>query len=216
MDWLTNTWVVSLISAIVSTVFVDGLRKFIGRKEYLKRVKKANEVMIHTLKNLISEGEKPSIHLIDSLVSAYAKSFKIKVNSMYSISEILDHLIKEIFETNFISIDQKMVISNNLLELKKVYLKEKDEFAPIETEFGTITFDKGIKQLKEMQKIKRNLAVFSVIFICFLTVYLAIMTHPELRKILQDNLQLIKNISVLLIAIGFVTLILKIGFSKPK
>lgn len=43
MNWLTNPWIVSLLTAIASTVIVNFLSNFLGKKDYIRRVDKANK-----------------------------------------------------------------------------------------------------------------------------------------------------------------------------
>ncbi|UTY64744.1 hypothetical protein [Bacillus velezensis] len=217
MAWITNPWIVSLITAIVSTFIVNSLTKFFGRKDYIKRVNRANNQIINTLKDFISEGENPSLPLLESLSAANAKSNKVKQHSLYSIDDILDLLIKDISETNFLSIDQKIEISNNLLDLKRDIKTKQDEeleFKPIITDKGIITFDKGIKQIKEMDKIKRNMTTTSLIYIACLISYMTIMKYPKLSGFFQNNLSMIKDISIAIVVIVLISFMIKFGYSK--
>ncbi|MFD6431039.1 hypothetical protein ACFWEF_20470 [Bacillus velezensis] len=136
---------------------------------------------------------------------------------MYSIDDILDLLIKDISETNFLSIDQKIEISNNLLDLKRDIKTKQDEeleFKPIITDKGIITFDKGIKQIKEMDKIKRNMTTTSLIYIACLISYMTIMKYPKLSGFFQNNLSMIKDISIAIVVIVLISFMIKFGYSK--
>ncbi|UQZ53293.1 hypothetical protein C2H96_01700 [Bacillus subtilis] len=205
MNWLTNPWIVSLLTAIASTVIVNFLSNFLGKKDYIRRVDKANKELIIALKNIISEGEIPSKPLLESLSSAYSKSNNIKKNSMNSVSEILDHLIKEIFETNFLSIDQKSDIANKLLAMK-----EDSIIHSIETRDGKVDVrivDKSEQKLKELQKIKQSFATVVLLYLSILMIYLLMSEFTNVIDYLQNN-QLIEISLVVLAALIIIVLLI--------
>ncbi|MBR0629916.1 hypothetical protein [Bacillus altitudinis] len=117
-------WVITFIFGLVTTVINSFVLKLFNRKEYKNRVEIANSELNKTLKNFISEaGEIPNVFLIETLCVAYSKSYKIKKGDMNNVQNVVDLLIKEVFETSFLSSSQKSKISNELLELKETYLK---------------------------------------------------------------------------------------------
>ncbi|MBS4217498.1 hypothetical protein KHA96_04125 [Bacillus sp. FJAT-49711] len=72
--------------------------------------------MIGLLILFISEGELPSLKILNSLLSSLSRKYNVKLQDMNSIKEILEDLIREIFDTNFIAIDKKTSISESLEE----------------------------------------------------------------------------------------------------
>ncbi|WP_289407635.1 hypothetical protein [Bacillus pumilus] len=83
--------------------------------------------LIRTVKNFVSEGQIPSILLIESLSQAYSESNNVKRSEMNNVDQVINHLLKDIFETNFISVQQKSDISKQLMDLKEHSLDEEVE-----------------------------------------------------------------------------------------
>lgn len=112
----------TLIFGLISTIITSFLFKFLDRKEYKNKVEIANSELIKTLKYFISEGEALNIPLIETLCISYSQSYKIKSRDMNKVVDVINHLIKEVFETSFLSSSQKSKISVELLELKELSL----------------------------------------------------------------------------------------------
>ncbi|MGW6675584.1 hypothetical protein [Bacillus altitudinis] len=109
----------TFILGLIYTVINSFIMRFLDRKEYKNRVEIANSELNKTLKNYISEGEIPSVSLIETLCMAYSKSYKIKFKDINNLENVINRLIREIFETSFLPSSQKSKISEELLELKE-------------------------------------------------------------------------------------------------
>lgn len=110
-----TTFILGLIYSVINSFIM----RFLDRKEYKNRVEIANSELNKTLKNYISEGEIPSVSLIETLCMAYSKSYKIKIKDINNIENVINRLIREIFETSFLPSSQKSKISEELLKLKE-------------------------------------------------------------------------------------------------
>ncbi|WP_338703930.1 hypothetical protein [Bacillus altitudinis] len=119
MDFLSNAWVISFVTTVISTFFINSIVYFFKRKYYKKRIANANMELIRTVKNFVSEGQIPSVLLIQSLSQAYSESNSVKRSEMNNVDQVINHLLKDIFETNFISVQQKSDISKELMDLKE-------------------------------------------------------------------------------------------------
>ncbi|RAU04221.1 hypothetical protein DEJ55_11095 [Bacillus pumilus] len=119
MDFLSNSWVISFVTTVVSSFFINSVVYFFKRKYYKKRIANANMELIRTVKNFVSEGQIPSVLLIESLSQAYSESNSVKRSEMNNVDQVINHLLKDIFETNFISVQQKSDISKELMDLKE-------------------------------------------------------------------------------------------------
>ncbi|WP_433917267.1 hypothetical protein [Bacillus altitudinis] len=124
MDFLSNSWVISFVTTVVSSFFINSVVYFFKRKYYKKRIANANMELIRTVKNFVSEGQIPSVLLIESLSQAYSESNSVKRSEMNNVDQVINHLLKDIFETNFISVQQKSDISKELMDLKEQLLDE--------------------------------------------------------------------------------------------
>ncbi|WP_224925840.1 hypothetical protein [Bacillus pumilus] len=125
-----NPWIVGIGGGIISGLFVFYMTNFIfnkiSKKDYFIKVHQSNKEMIGLLILSISEGELPSLKILNSLLSSLSRKYNVKLQDMYSIKEILEDLIREIFDTNFIAIDKKISISESLEE--KIIQIESEEY----------------------------------------------------------------------------------------
>ncbi|USK48878.1 hypothetical protein LIT38_20425 [Bacillus sp. CMF12] len=124
MNW-NNEWFVGISVGLISGLILFFIQLFvtskIGKKEYYKRVTQANNEVLAILKSAISEEEYPSIQIFNGLISSIARKHNVKYSDLNSVPDILEDLIREVFETNFMSIDKKISSSNKLIELKLSY-----------------------------------------------------------------------------------------------
>ncbi|GLF90021.1 hypothetical protein Saga11_12800 [Bacillus safensis] len=127
MDFLSNSWVISFVTTVISSFFINSVVYFFKRKYYKKRIANANMELIRTVKNFVSEGQIPSVLLIESLSQAYSESNSVKRSEMNNVDQVINHLLKDIFETNFISVQQKSDISKELMDLKEHSLDKEVE-----------------------------------------------------------------------------------------
>ncbi|MCP1147378.1 MULTISPECIES: hypothetical protein [Bacillus] len=125
MDFLSNAWVISFVTTVISSFFINSVVYFFRRKYYKKRIANANMELIRTVKNFVSEGQIPSVLLIESLSQAYSESNSVKRSEMNNVDQVINHLLKDIFETNFISVQQKSNIAKQLMDLKENLLGDK-------------------------------------------------------------------------------------------
>ncbi|GMG79561.1 hypothetical protein [Bacillus safensis] len=127
MDFLSNSWVISFVTTVISSFFINSVVYFFKRKYYKKRIANANMELIRTVKNFVSEGQIPAVLLIESLSQAYSESNKVKRSEMINVDQVINHLLKDIFESNFISVQQKSDISKELMDLKEHSLDKEVE-----------------------------------------------------------------------------------------
>lgn len=116
-----NPWFIGIGGGIVSSLLVYVITNIIvnkvSRKEYYSKVKEANREIIVLLIMSVSEERIPSLPVIKSLLKSLTRSYGIKEGDLNGLQETLEDLIKEIFETKFISNDKKNELSESLIEL---------------------------------------------------------------------------------------------------
>ncbi|WP_052400756.1 hypothetical protein [Oceanobacillus jeddahense] len=126
-----NPWIISILASIIGSVIYYLLYKIavklFGRSEYNKRVKEANHQLVAVLRNLISEGAIPSNQIIKALITSYSRSYSIKISDMYSVIDVKEELIKELFETSFIDVDRKLELSRALFDDSNVEYEKVQE-----------------------------------------------------------------------------------------
>ncbi|AMA67436.1 hypothetical protein AUC31_17645 [Planococcus rifietoensis] len=112
-----NPWFVGIATGLVVYFLTNYLSKFFSKKEYVKKVREANREIIVLLIMSVSEERIPSLPVIKSLLKSLARSYGVKEGDLNNIRETLEDLIKEIFETKFISNEKKNEISESLIKL---------------------------------------------------------------------------------------------------
>lgn len=117
-EFLQNAWVVGIGGGIISGIIVFFVTKYIAdRKDnsgYLKTIDLANKEVINMLKPYISDKGLPDVNILNSILSATSRKYKIKVNEMQSISTICEELICEIISNIYVSNDKKEEYMNEL------------------------------------------------------------------------------------------------------
>ena len=123
MSFFSSPWFVGiatgLVSGVITVLIVRGILPGEINKQYLARVNQANDEMIYALRLIISEQSLPARNVLMALISATAIKHNIKAEDMYTINSIINILIKEVMDTNFISSADKVHYCNVLIESKK-------------------------------------------------------------------------------------------------
>lgn len=122
MEFLSNNWFVGIVGGIISALLFFPLNEYLGKlvnkKEYKKLIKEANSKISKILIMSISEGKIPSPNVIDALLSSSAKKNGVRLKDINTVQETYDDLVYELFDTIFISVENKQILANRLIEEK--------------------------------------------------------------------------------------------------
>jgi len=125
LDW-NNPWVVGIGLAIFS-LFLSILARMLSRRifsrkdkeQYRLNIRAANQEIIHTLRLSIAESSIPPRKIVESLIRATGQSHGVKHEDIMTLTEFGDSLIKDVMDSNFISYQQKIKYSEEILEFSK-------------------------------------------------------------------------------------------------
>jgi hypothetical protein len=121
LSFLDNPWIVGIGGGLLSGGLVTvGSRVIFSRradKEYFQRVAGANNEVIFALKPGISEGAIPDHSLMESLIHATARKYRVEQEDAYGVTEIIEDLVKEVMDSSFISSKQKLEFCTQLEKL---------------------------------------------------------------------------------------------------
>ena len=135
----SNPWIVGIIGGIISGLFVFFVTNFlvnkVSKKEYFNQVNQANQELVSLLIVSVSEGELPSLTILQSLSASVSRKYKVKHQDVNSVKDILEDLIREIFDTNFISVENKIEVSEKLE--KRIIEYERNKQVNVEGEATT-------------------------------------------------------------------------------
>lgn len=123
MDILSNLWFIGIIGGIISGIFVVIIARITfskkDRSDYIKNVRLANKEVLSALRPTISENYFPGSQIINSLIEANSRKFKVNKRDMYNIKQIAEEMTKEIMDASFISCEKKEDLCKHLINLHK-------------------------------------------------------------------------------------------------
>jgi hypothetical protein len=121
-DFLSNNWVISIITGLLVYGITKAWEVFRSRRQYRLSVNLANKEVFDTLKFSIPENPLPSVYVLKALHASTAKQRNVKSGDMDTLSSILFDLIKEIMDSNFLAYENKLKYCVNLEELERTLI----------------------------------------------------------------------------------------------
>lgn len=122
MDFLSNSWFIGIAGGVISGIIVFFITAFItgkiSKKEYFKTVNEVNTKISKMLIMSISENKIPTPEIVEALLSSLAKRNNILLKDINTVEETYNDLISELYETNFIPVEKKQSLANELISVK--------------------------------------------------------------------------------------------------
>lgn len=204
----SNPWIVGIIGGIISGLFVFFVTNFlvnkVSKKEYFNQVNQANQELVSLLIVSVSEGELPSLTILQSLASSISRKYNVKQQDVNTVKDTLEDLIREIFDTNFISVENKIEVSEKLE--KRVMEYERNKQVNEEESTSSNVFNIGIS---------RNLTSFFVVLTtaATMTTFITVLEGATASIVMPNNLSMLVGIGT---SIGVGTYILVYFYTKRK
>ncbi|TOK32103.1 hypothetical protein CGI21_25115, partial [Vibrio parahaemolyticus] len=111
LDFLSNEWVIGIGGGVLSGLIVTLLTRYIFTKrdnrEYYRKLDLVNKEVLYALRPGISEGAMPNESVLESLIVATSRKYKVNSKDVFQPKQIAEELIKEIMDSSFISFDTK-------------------------------------------------------------------------------------------------------------
>ena len=121
MDWINNTWATGIGTGILSGLLVAWItRKVFSRKderEIARSIESANREVLLAVRSEVSEEQVPSIDVVEALINASARKYKVETRYLLKPRQIAEELIKEVMDSSFISSRTKRLFCDNLKSL---------------------------------------------------------------------------------------------------
>jgi uncharacterized membrane protein len=127
ITFLNNSWVSSIITGLLVYYVTEIFKAFREKKSYMEKVFQANREMFHTIKFSIPEATLPNPEILRAIHKSTAKRYGVDLVDMESVPVVLEDLVKEIMDSNFLPHDTKLDYSGQLLELRQQVLKLPEE-----------------------------------------------------------------------------------------
>lgn len=160
----SNPWFIGIAGSILASIIIKFLNNIFGKKDYNLNVKKANSELINLLIMSTAEEKLPNQAVVEALINSTAKKYSVRLNDIHSVNDTYDDLIKAIYETNFVPIDKKQVIANQLSEMRIIEVVDREK-------------EKEKQRPPELFELRRTKLYLYLIFI--LTLYLFIAYFEE-------------------------------------
>lgn len=120
-ELINNPWTVGIGGGILSGLGVTLItRLFLGKKddrEILERINAANKELIYAIRPCIAEGSIPTIGVVESLIDASARKYRLDTSKLLTPKQLIDDLMKEVMDSSFISAATKAEYCKKLDEL---------------------------------------------------------------------------------------------------
>lgn len=124
---IDNPWVVGILGGIPSGIIVWSITSlfsyFINRKHYYTKLRKINIEITNLLIMSVSEEKIPHYKIIESILESTARMNNLKIKDIKTVEQTYNDLIRAVYETNFIAIDKKLILSNEVEKRKVEYLE---------------------------------------------------------------------------------------------
>lgn len=120
-EFLNNTWIAGICTGLLSGLLVTWItNKLISKrdeKELARNIEAANKEVLYALRSEVSEEEVPTLEVVEALINATARRYKLESRHLLRPKQIAEELIKEIMDSSFISSTTKRGFCENLKSL---------------------------------------------------------------------------------------------------
>lgn len=119
-EFLSNAWVVSIISGILVFFITNSAIMLQNRRKHKKQINDANTMVLNRLRAYVVDNGLPPKEVINAVKASTAREYNIKYDELLNIKELCEELITDIIGNIYISNDNKV----KYIEMLKNYLKE--------------------------------------------------------------------------------------------
>ena len=116
INFISNAWTIGIGGGIVSGFIVFWVTNFFftkrEKKEYLQRVKTANNEILDAIRPLIVSQKIPVQAIIESLILSTSRKYMVNTTNLYTTQRLVEDLIKEVLDNAFLDADRKLEYCN--------------------------------------------------------------------------------------------------------
>ena len=116
INFISNAWTIGIGGGIVSGFIVFWVTNFFftkrEKKEYLQRVKTANNEILYAIRPLIVSQKIPVQAIIESLILSTSRKYMVNTTNLYTTQRLVEDLIKEVLANAFLDADRKLEYCN--------------------------------------------------------------------------------------------------------
>ncbi|MBO6349282.1 hypothetical protein EY688_08855 [Enterococcus casseliflavus] len=172
-----NEWTITVIGGLVLTGILQiikfGYTLFTGKQN----VKKANEYVNELLEKAMTNGTPLSKNLLDAFLSTSVRKFNVNGNKIFKEGEFIDDIIARTYETDHLSVENKNLNIQNLLEFKQAISVNSIKYYPEE-----------IKSSEQIRREEKSVYAMRNLIRSFLPMYFVVMTFLLLATLIYSRL----------------------------
>lgn len=123
---LSNSWVQSIVAGIIVSGIFELINYLKEEKDYIKRVKNANEEFYTLILGILAENKVPEISILKRSLKGIAVKHTVKYSDISNVDHIFNLIVKETMQSNFLTYETKLELCNKLDVIVLLYDKEDD------------------------------------------------------------------------------------------
>lgn len=105
--FLSNSWVVSIISGIIVFFLTNLFINIKNRSKYKKQIYDANVMILNHLRGYVVDNGLPKTDVIEAVKSSIAREYAVKCEELLNVKSICEELVKDIIGNIYISNENK-------------------------------------------------------------------------------------------------------------
>ncbi|MGF9906947.1 hypothetical protein [Brevibacillus porteri] len=208
LNFVNNGWVTSIITGFLVFYVTDLYKRIKGKKSYFQQVSIANKEIFNSIKYSIPEDNLPSVQILKAIHIATAKRYNVKFEDVDSLHAIINDLIKEIMDSNFLSHENKLVYCQRLLDIQMELNLLEHEETVAETAYKTFKAKESSTLIPSLSMVT---GVFASILVLLISMYNEYKSTTEiLGKIFSSNF----SFSILTTAFFMIMLFIKVFIDR--
>jgi uncharacterized membrane protein (DUF485 family) len=122
LELLQNSWIVNIGTGVISGFLVAILTRYAfsnkDDKELARSIESANREVLFAIRSEVSESNVPTLDVVQALISATARKYKLEARLLLKPQQLSEELIKEVMDSSFISSKQKTEYCQALTSLR--------------------------------------------------------------------------------------------------
>ncbi|MEJ2905076.1 hypothetical protein WAE58_21705 [Pedobacter panaciterrae] len=203
--FFNSAWTIGIFGSIISGIVVYFFTEYLGKKRINKKLEEtirlANSEIIYAIRPLLVAKTLPSKDVIKALLSATSRKYELPEDSIISVKDISNQIVKEILDNSFLSAENKLFYSNLIIPLEDPSEKASD----YESQLASIEEFK-IKINKANTDTPIVLGALATIITALLTVYQMRKNEVEaaLQKVDRDLLVIPMIVSAIVVVVSVV------------
>lgn len=149
-EFLSNSWVVSIISGIIVFILTNALIMLQNRRKHRKQIIDANLMVLNRLRGYVVDNGLPQNEIIEAIKHSIMREYNVKYEDILSTISLYEELVTDIIGNIYISNEYKIKYINMLQE----YLKQNSGVQNKNSKDNDL--QNNLKEIKEENNLKNH------------------------------------------------------------